>query len=124
MESTRRRLLEQLTTDLGAPFIVSDRVATPEQIDPGKIAIRVMTGDITPHSVHHALTVQLIVWATTAAQDPSTVDDQLDAALSDLLTEFLSIPWVAFAQATRGVMDDTWHGYRFTLNAFAQIEEL
>lgn len=127
MDSPRRLLVDALTTALPAPFYVSDRVSAPDQVDPGKFNVRVLTADVTPGPTQYSLIIALEVWVVTASQDPATVDDQLDAALEPMLTALLNLPWVSFQKAARDVMTDAdaagWHGYLFTVHCFAQIEE-
>jgi hypothetical protein len=121
--SARNDLLSALTTALDpALFRVSGAVNTPDAIDTGKLAIRVITKTVTPtpEAPLGLLTYVTELWMVSGKADPDTVDDALDAGIDPLLEALLALPFVQFVSAARGVMDDVWHGYLFTLNLYAQ----
>jgi hypothetical protein len=100
--SARNDLLSALTASLDpALFRVSGAVNTPDAIDTGKLAVRVITKTVTP-------TPEAPLGLLTYA------------GIDPLLEALLELPFVQFVSAARGVMDDVWHGYLFTLNLYAQ----
>lgn len=121
--STRTQLADALAAALGDGYVVAARTATPDQIAPGAIAVRVLPATVASAPQTRGLSYTLTVWACTGQEDPDTVDDVLDAALDDLLAALLDMPWLTFDGAERGVMDDRWHGYRLTVTCYATITE-
>lgn len=123
--SIRRDLADRLAQLLdGDRFIVTARTAVPDQIAPGTIAVRVMPASVAPGPQIRSLVVTLTLWALSPKADPGDVDDDLDAALDDLLLAFLGVDFLGSIAAERGVMEDdaaSYHGYRFTLTAYASI---
>lgn len=126
--STRAALIAALRTALPAnKYRVSDKVAVPDQIDPNKYAVRVLTKTVTPGPMLGMLTTEMNVWVLTGSFDPAAMDAKLDVALNDLLVAFLGMQLVSFRSAERGVMNASggesgWHGYLFTLSSYSKIE--
>lgn len=119
--SARTDLADELAAALPARFVVKARTATPDKVDPGKLAVRVLPATYSNAPQVRGLLVTLTVWVVTGLQDPDRVDDALDAAVDDILAALLPLSWVQFESAERGVMDDLFHGYRFTLTTYATI---
>lgn len=69
------------------------------------------------------LVVTLTLWVLTGRQDPATADDELDARLEDVLAVLHPLKWLAWTDAERGVLAETFHGYQITATAVVQIGE-
>lgn len=121
--SARTQLATALAGALGDGYVVAARTATPDQIERGTVAVRVLPATVTAAPQTRGLLYTLTVWACTAVEDPAAVDDVLDAALDDLLAALLGMPWLTFDTAERGVLDERWHGYRLTVTCYATITE-
>lgn len=119
----RTRLAADLDQALPSRYVVKARTATPDQIDPRTIAVRVLPASVAPSPTVRGLAYTLTLWAVTGRTDPDEVDDVLDAALDDLLGALLGLHWLTFDTAERGVMDERWHGYRLTVTCYATITE-
>lgn len=65
--------------------------------------------------------VTLTVWVLTPHQDGPDVDDDLDAALLDVLAVLHGRRDLVWTVAERGVLADTWHGYKITVRAGGHI---
>lgn len=124
--SARTDLIAALSQALpDTRYRVSDRATTPDQIDRGTVALRVFASTVTPAQTTQGLAVEMTVWACSPLLDPSAADADLDLVLGDVLRALLALPWVQFDRADRDVMPGNegprWHGYRFTVTAFATI---
>jgi hypothetical protein len=118
--SARNELLSALGAMLpAAQFRVGFATDVPDQIDPGCLSLRAFTKDVTPGPTLGTITYALTLWMLTGKADPEEVDTFLDAGLDPMLEALLTMKHVQFVTATRGVMDETWHGYMFTLNLYA-----
>lgn len=126
--SARRSLLEALAADLDpATFIVSDRAAVPDQIDPDLLGVRAFTNTVVPGPSLGLLTYTLELWVMSPSQDVEAVDDRLDDALDEVLGALLALRSVSFGQAERSRMGSEdgpqYHGYKITLTAYATTNE-
>lgn len=119
--SARTDLLAALHAALDpAVFRVGTATDSPDAIDTGKLAVRAFTKTVTPGPTLGLLTYATELWVVSGKADPSEVDDHLDAGIDPLLEALLELKSVEFVSAARGVMDDVWHGYLFTLNLYAK----
>ncbi len=118
--SARNELLSALETVLPpAQFVVGLATNTPEYLEPGRLSLRAFTKTVTPAPTIGALIYNMDLWMVTGKADPETVDTFLDAGIDPMLEALLPMKSVQFLSATRGVMDETWHGYLFNLNLYA-----
>lgn len=118
--SARNELLSALEAVLPpAQFVVGVAADTPDYIDPGRLMLRALTKEVVPAPQISALLYTVELWMLTGKADPATVDDFLDAGLDPMLEALLTMKSVRFLSASRGIMDEIWHGYMFTLNLYA-----
>lgn len=120
--SARARLVTELTEALPADrYLVAGTWATPDQLEPGRLAVRCWVSELRPGPRFGTLTVDLVLWVLTPATTPTVVDAELDTALLDLMDALHTREWVQWTSATRAVLEDYWHGYRFDLTAAALL---
>lgn len=119
--SARSRLLDELRAGLPNRYVVDGTWATPDNIDPGNLAVRCWVDTMTPGPTMGGLTFGMVLWVLTPATTADRVDTELDAALVELLGVLHPMEWCRWTGATRAVLDDTWHGYRFELTAAATM---
>lgn len=72
---------------------------------------------------HDRLKVTVETWVVVGSEDPEKANDAADEALVDVLGVVQSIPLIEWTSAERGVLFDSFHGYRITATAVAQIGE-
>lgn len=119
--SGRKLLADALKTALPAWQIVSDArtldgvrkpgaavLWTARRLRPDKVTLDLLTDEIT-------------LWVLTATDRPADIEDDLDQLL-DLAIEVLeSLDWCVWAEATRGVLAETWHGWQLTVTCNYRI---
>lgn len=64
---------------------------------------------------------RLAVWILVPQSDPGKADDALDAALEDVLGVVQPMDQIGWESAERGVLDETWHGYKLTVVAGGEL---
>lgn len=119
--SARDRLVADLDGALDDTYQVAGTFEVPDALEAGRRAVRCWTDQLTPGPTIGTLTVGLVLWVLTPATTPAAADTDLDAALVDVLGVLHPLEWVRWTTATRGVLEDRWHGYRFELTAGATI---
>lgn len=118
--SARNELLSALDAALNpAQFVVGTAADAPEYIAPDRLSLRAFTKTVTPAPTIGALMYNVDLWMVTGKADLEVVDTFLDAGLDPVLEALLVMRNVQFLSATRGVMDETFHGYLFNLNLYA-----
>lgn len=70
------------------------------------------------------LQVALAVWILTGQEDPAKADDELDAALLDVLTAMQPLTWVDWQTAERLVLPAPVNAHGFKLTCTALTEPL
>lgn len=92
----------------------------PDRVD--QRTVMVWQDTITPHGIgSDLLIVSLTVWVLTPRLDPETADDDLDAALLDVLAVLHPLDAFTWGPAERGVFAETAHGYKLTVTAATQV---
>ncbi len=59
--------------------------------------------------------VELGLWLLVGNEDSQTADKTLETALERLLVALQGIPWVEWTSAERGVLQESFHGYKLSL---------
>ena len=67
------------------------------------------------------VTARLAVWILVPQTQPGPADDALDDALTDVLGVIHGMGQVAWESAERGVLEESWHGYKVTVVAGGQL---
>lgn len=121
MSSARQQLAATLATGLGKGWRV---VGYPTELDAvTRPTVMVWTESLEPAEQigRDRLRVTLSLWVLSSSQNPATADDDLDARLVDVIAVLHPLAWIAWTSAERGVLADTYHGYRITATAGVQI---
>jgi hypothetical protein len=70
----------------------------------------------------NGLLVTFDVWVLVGQENTANADARLDIALDDVLGALQKIGWVDWQEAERGVLFDSFQGWKVTVNAAAKIE--
>lgn len=119
--SARAQLARDLTAGLPAGWTVRGYPDTPDHLT--RPTVMVWTADLEPAPAvgRGRLVTNLDVWVLTPRQDPATADDLLDTHLVEVIGVLHNLPWIDWTRAERGVLADTYHGYRITARAVLKI---
>lgn len=63
------------------------------------------------------------LWVLVGQENSGTADNALDTALDDVIAALQPIGWVDWSLCERGVLFDTFHGWKVTVNAVAPLND-
>lgn len=109
--------------DLPANWEVIPFARSVDRIDTKAIMLMVWVVSIKPSPQFQAYEVELAVMVLVPKQDPGESDDQLDDALSVLISAVDKLPFANWSDASRGVMSDTWHNYQMAVQLRYEKED-
>lgn len=109
------------TTETTKSYRVIGYPNSPDRLDQRTVAV--MQTRVVPSTFDRdSWTVELVAWVLTPMTTAGRTDDDLDAALVDVLTVLHPLKWLVWNEATRGVAgDQEFNGYRITMTAAATI---
>jgi hypothetical protein len=117
-----RTELAQLLADTLPLFDVVPVYKVPDNLDSvasgGKVAQLILWRDtLTPGPTLRTRSHAFVVWLIVPGTDPETVDDELDEQLGVFLNMLDDgpLPRVGWTTAERGVLAESYPGYRVTL---------
>lgn len=117
--SSPRRVLADALADALPDYRVTGHPASLDRVDTR--TVMVWTNTLTPAGIGaDRLTIALTVWVLTPHTSPSATDDDLDAALADVIGALHPLDAFAWTQAERDMYGDAWHGYRLDVLAVGQ----
>lgn len=99
-------------------FVVSDQARTPEFIATGKVHVLVYRQTVTAGPQHGMRLNEVELWILTPKLnlEEKGADDDLDAALTNVLDAIDNTEQLTWSTAERAVWDDALHGYRISLS--------
>lgn len=128
--SIRDELEAALSATLPAKYRVEGSLRTPDRIDPGTNPVRVWQQKLTRNLTFGTVNVDMVVWVLTGkVSDTHTTEDDLDAALDDVLAAIHTTnPKWAWTTAERAMMntpdgDPAWHGYRIDVTSVGRLSK-
>lgn len=128
--SIRDEVAAALQAGLPDSFTVSASLSTPTYIQKGTYPVRVWQQSLTRDFTLGAVTVALYVWVLTGkVADDETTEDDLDAALDEVLGVLhTSDPKWVWTGAERAMMDapdgsPQWHGYRIGVTSVGKLSK-
>lgn len=117
-----RAAVAQALSEALPTYRVINHSRTIDRVD--QRTILVWQDGLTPHppAGRDGIQVRLTVLVLTPHADVERADDDLEAALLDVLAVLHPLDSVLWTDAERGVFgDDTWNGYKITLTAGAVV---
>lgn len=125
--SARADLVEALTAGLDPDmYRVTGSPSCPDLIAPDTFDVRAWAQKYTPGPASGSVQIDLTVWVLTPLAAPGPTDDALDVASNEVLAVLYELRWLNAPTAERGVMDNgdgpRWHGWRFDVIAYGQIQ--
>ncbi len=69
----------------------------------------------------HGLLVTFDLWLLVGQENTARADEALDVALDDVIDALQGITWVDWQDAERGILFDSFQGWKVTVNAAATI---
>lgn len=99
-------------------FVTSDTARTPDRIGSGKVHVLLYRARVEPAPQHARRSNALELWLLTPklALEKDGADDDLDAALDQVLSAIDVADGLLWTTAERGVWADEWHGYKIDLS--------
>lgn len=120
--SGRQILAQALGGALPGWQIVADARALDGVRKPGAIVLFPITRKRPDLARLSLLQDELGLWVLTAADKPSVIEDDLDDLLEAVIGALEPLDAFVWTEATRGVLDETWHGWRLTVICNYKIE--
>lgn len=113
--SVRSEVADELRDVVPSAWDVQDYYDVPDELDAGRPRIMLHTARVQPGGSLGLRRHELVVWLLDPMTEPGAVDDALDANLSILLDALDAHPLLAWTEAERGTLDESFPGYRITL---------
>jgi hypothetical protein len=122
----RAAIADALVAGLDDRYFVAGYPYNPDTITGTTRPVCVWTDSVERGVTFQRVAIAAVVWVLTGRQDDSqATDDELEDALADVLgvldsatTDGAVFVW---KKATRGVLEDTWHGYRVEVSAAGTV---
>lgn len=113
--SARTELADALDAATPESWQVDPFYRVPDGIEAGCTRLIVYGATWRPGGALGLRQLEAVVWLIVPELDPELVDDELDARLATLLDVLDSSPVLAWSEAERGTLDESYPGYRVTL---------
>lgn len=121
--NARTELADALRAELPESWDVRPSFDPPDELEPDRPCLMLWRDELTPGPTLGTRTHNMAAWLLVPMTDPELLDDELDAAVLQLVTRVDEMSTVDWTKATRGTLQDSFAGYRVELRFYTNKEE-